>query len=479
MDNKEDSTRHFAKEPIASTEDSDSTPFLSATDSPIPAHKSDDSITTNIEKALLLENWQTSMHILKGNIGTGILGLPAAVKHSGLIVGPICLGLLAIIAVHCMHLLVICSHAMCKRSNMKSCDYGELTEEIVAGQFGAKHGIRARCVLDTFICVTQLGFCCVYFVFVAENLHQLFGLIDIRYWTLVCFAPVLLIAMIRELQTISYLSTIANVLCLIGLIGTYQYLFFHLKNPNDFPPLGRPKEFPLFFGIAVFAYEGIGIVLPVENKMRKPQDFFWVLDLSMGVVALLYISMGFFGYLTFGAEIKGSVTLNLPQLPFYVIVKASYMMAIFFSYFIQFYVPMQIMVPPLQKGNEKCRLGIDIFMRTAMVMLTCALAITIPQLDNFIALVGAISSSSIALVFPPLLHILCYWKEGISRLEITKNILISTLGVAGSILGTILSIEAIIQGFHKEHHTKPPVKAKAPGEFFTVLLANLNSTVWW
>ena len=29
--------------------------------------------------------------------------------------GPICLGLLAIIAVHCMHLLVICSHAMCRR----------------------------------------------------------------------------------------------------------------------------------------------------------------------------------------------------------------------------------------------------------------------------------------------------------------------------------------------------------------------------
>ncbi len=62
-------------------------------------------------------------------------------------------------------------------------------------------------------------------------------------------------------------------------------------------------------------YSTIFQVLPVENKMKKPQDFFWVLDISMGAVAMLYISMGFFGYLTFGNEIKGSVTLNLPQLP--------------------------------------------------------------------------------------------------------------------------------------------------------------------
>eukprot|EP00794_Sanderia_malayensis_P020155 gene20155-22129_t len=435
---------------------------------------------SKLQNSFMLENWQTSMHILKGNIGTGILGLPAAVKRSGLVVGPICLALLAVVAVHSMHLLVICSHAVCRRSKMDACDYGEVAEEVFSSVFGSRQGTRARCILDSFICMTQIGFCCVYFVFVAENLHQLFGLIDVRYWTLLCFLPVLMFAMIRELQTISYLSAAANVLSMIGLLGTYQYLFFHLKNPNDFPSHGTAKDFPLFFGIAIFAYEGIGIVLPVENKMKKPQDFFWVLDLSMGFVAMLYISMGFFGYLTFGADIKGSVTLNLPQLPFYVIVKASYTMAIFFTYFIQFYVPMQIMVPPLQKGSEKCKLGIDIFMRTAMVTLTCAMAITIPQLDNFIALVGAISSSSIALVFPPILHLFCFWHHGISKIEIVKDIAIALLGVVGSILGTILSISAIIEGFHKEHHVKP-VKAKESGEFFTILLAAFNSTnpVWW
>lgn len=431
-------------------EEGDTTPFYCANQS--STNESSQISTGRSRDSMMLENWQTSMHILKGNIGTGILGLPAAVRHSGIVMGPICLGLLAIIAVHCMHLLVICSHAMCRRSKLDTCDYGEVTEEVVRYAFGPKYGTIARYILDTFICVTQLGFCCVYFVFVAENLHQLFGLIDVRYWTLICLLPVLVTSMIKELQTISYLSAIANVLCLIGLIGTYQFLFFHLKNPNDFPALGPPKEYPLFFGIAIFAYEGIGIVLPVENKMKKPQDFFWVLDLSMGAVAMAYISMGFFGYLTFGDKIKGSVTLNLPQLPFYVIVKASYTMAIFFTYFIQFYVPMQIMVPPLQKGNEKCKLGIDIFMRSAMVTLTCALAITIPQLDNFIALVGAVSSSSIALVFPPLLHTLCFWDSGISKLEVTKNTLITILGIIGSVLGTIVSVLAIIEGFHKEHH---------------------------
>ena len=50
--------------------------------------------------------------------------------------------------------------------------------------------------------------------------------------------------------------------------------------------------------------------------MKKPEAFFWVLDLSMTTVALLYIAMGFFGYLTFGEEIAGSVTLNLPKKPY-------------------------------------------------------------------------------------------------------------------------------------------------------------------
>ena len=61
--------------------------------------------------------------------------------------------------------------------------------------------------------------------------------------------------------------------------------------------------------------QGIGVVLPVENKMRNPQAFggwFGVIDLAMTVAMVLYAAVGFYGYLKFGKDIQGSITLNLP-----------------------------------------------------------------------------------------------------------------------------------------------------------------------
>lgn len=47
--------------------------------------------------------------------------------------------------------------------------------------------------------------------------------------------------------------------------------------------------------------------------MKDPKKFSLILYVGMTIVTALYVSLGILGYLQFGANIQGSITLNLPN----------------------------------------------------------------------------------------------------------------------------------------------------------------------
>lgn len=56
-------------------------------------------------------------------------------------------------------------------------------------------------------------------------------------------------------------------------------------------------------------------VMPLENNMKSPRHFLGlggVLNQGMAGVTLIYILLGFLGYLKYGDKTEGSITLNLP-----------------------------------------------------------------------------------------------------------------------------------------------------------------------
>lgn len=399
-------------------------------------------------------NIATMIHIFKGNIGTGILSLPSAIKHAGVIVGPIALCLVAFMAVHCMHLLVRCSHFFCRKNRKQAMSYGDVAEQCTKPILGRKAYWPKRFV-NFFLVITQLGFCSVYFVFVASTIIEVAeweDKVDKRLVIIITAVPVVVLSYIRSLEKLAYISIISNILCIFGLVTVYQFLIRNLGDPTALPAFAGIADLPMFFAMALFSFEGIGVVLPLENEMRKPEDFGWVLNIGMGIISFMFVSMGLLGYVAFGDKIQGSVTLNLPDNTLYDIVKLCYALAMFLTYFLQFYVPIQILLPPLinrwQKSHGSC---FEYTFRTILVLFTAALASSIPFLDDFIALIGAVASAGLAIIFPPLFHILTFRKNGLHPLALIKDLLIMFIGVVGFGVGSFTAIRTIIKDFRNGH----------------------------
>ncbi|XP_076877985.1 proton-coupled amino acid transporter 1 [Brachyhypopomus gauderio] len=415
---------------------------------------------------------QTLVHLLKGNIGTGLLGLPLAVKNAGLVIGPLSLLVMGIVAIHCMNILVKCSHHLSTKLGKPFLTYGEAVEYGMENvSWLQRHSAWGSRVVNVFLIITQLGFCCVYFVFLSDNVKQVIEAAngttmncntnqtavivpsyDSRIYMLFFLPFIIALVFTRSLKWLAPFSFVANLVMSASLVLIYYFCLTHIPSPVDLPKVGRAIDYPLFFGTAIFAFEGIGVVLPLENKMQKPQNFPRVLYLGMGIVTLLYISLGTIGYICFGQNIGGSITLNLPNCWMYQSVKLLYSFGIYITYALQFYVPAEILVPlAVSRVRARWELPVDLCIRAGLVLFTCALAILIPELDLVISLVGSISSSALALIFPPLLEIITFHTEGISGWVVLKNLLISLFGLVGFVAGTYVSIVEIISRRHSEH----------------------------
>ncbi|CAN0587658.1 unnamed protein product, partial [Laminaria digitata] len=64
----------------------------------------------------------------------------------------------------------------------------------------------------------------------------------------------------------------------------------------------RKKAFPFVFGVGVYCFEGMGMVIPVEESMIKRENFTPILSLVMAIYTTLCVLSGALGYLAFGND---------------------------------------------------------------------------------------------------------------------------------------------------------------------------------
>ena len=114
--------------------------------------------------------------------------------------------------------------------------------------------------------------------------------------------------------------------------------------------------------------------------MKRRDDFgkpFGVINMAIICVIILYCSVGFLGYLTYGENVAASISISLPNEPLYNAVQLMYALAITLSYPLQMYVAIHLTWPIFRDflaNMQRSELFVGVaeyFFRAALVGITC------------------------------------------------------------------------------------------------------------
>ncbi|TGJ79621.1 hypothetical protein E0Z10_g9157 [Xylaria hypoxylon] len=346
--------------------------------------------------------FSAALLLLKSFVGTGVLFLPRAYLNGGMVFSNVVLVGLAALSYYCFILLIT-------------------TRLKVDGSFGDIGGIvygewMRKLILGSIV-LSQIGFVAAYTVFTAENL-QAFVLavtncgthIQITWFILIQMIIFLPFSLFRDIGKLGFTALVADAFIIIGLAYLFYYDIFTLSTQGlaDII-LFNKKDWTLFIGTAIFTFEGIGLIIPIQESMRHPAKFPKVMFNSMIIMSVIFITMGAVSYAAYGSKTETVVLLNLPQDNKFVNgVQLLYSLAILLSTPLQIFPAIKITENALftksGKYNPYIKWQKNMF-RFFMVFL-CALIAWggSDNLDKFVALVGNFACIPLTFIYPPLLH---------------------------------------------------------------------------
>ncbi|KAL6059620.1 Proton-coupled amino acid transporter 1 [Balamuthia mandrillaris] len=401
---------------------------------------------------------QTFINLFKSYLGSGLLGLPFAFKEGGVLATFFMMALVGIISAHTMYWLVAC------KRKINTYDTSVVTYSDIGRHTYGKWMARA---IDFLLLFTQFGFTCVYVVYLSTNTQTFMPHINWRLVMLMWLPALCILANLQTLKHMSPIALLANItilfsLCVV-LIAAITNLAHKLDHNHTMDAVDvhwfiNPslRHVPVAFGMAVYAFEGIGVVLPAETSMKQPRKFPMVLTWVVVVSTINYIMFGLLCYLGFGHSTDDLITKNLKEfangndvwVAFSYIVRILLLFTIFATYPIQLFVVTDIGEEAMFKPGRlspRFKLLKQIIFRCCLVLLGCVVAVAVPNFGLLIGLIGALGSASLQFIFPSLFIFKLFpessiWKKLLSGLYIA-------FGVAGGLLGTALTIEQIVETY--------------------------------
>lgn len=342
-----------------------------------------------------------AMMLLKSFVGTGVLFLPKAFLNGGMLFSTLVLLFVAALSYYCFILLV-------NTRIQHTHSFGGMGDKL--------YGPWLRHLINASLVISQIGFSSAYIVFTSENL-QAFILAVSHCRTYIPIGLLILMQMIifmplslyRNIANIQHLAIVADIFIVLGLIYLYYYDILTMATINHGVAdiqLFNASSWTLFIGTAIFTFEGIGLIIPIQEAMRDQTKLPLVLGLVMVIITVIFTTSGVLSYAAYGSKTKTVILLNMPQDNKFVnAVQFIYSMAILLSTPLQFHPAIDITSKQLfglrtGKNNPFVKWSKNAF-RFFMVCF-CALVAWLGanDLDKFVSLVGSFACIPLVYIYP-------------------------------------------------------------------------------
>ncbi|XP_028776705.1 amino acid transporter AVT3C-like [Neltuma alba] len=388
----------------------------------------------------LSSNFKTFANIFIAIVGAGVLGLPYCFKRTGWVLGLLMLFTVAFLTYHCMMLLVYTRRRLESITGFSKINsFGDLGFAI-CGPIG-------RFSVDAMIVLSQAGFCVSYLIFISNTMAHLvshntptspiLGLSPKVLFLWGCFPFQLGLNSIRTLTHLAPLSIFADVVDIAAKsIVMVEDVFVFMKNRHALEAFGSISVFFYGVGVAVYAFEGIGMILPLESEAKDKQNFGRILGLGMTVISLLFGAFGALGYFAFGNETKDIITTNLGPGLVSTLVQLGLSINLFFTF--------PLMMNPVYEVVERrlCDSRYCLWLRWLMVLGVSLVALLVPNFADFLSLVGSSVCVVLSFILPAMFYYLAFKNELGWRSKICNGAIV-VFGCIVAISGTWSSLMEI------------------------------------
>lgn len=220
---------------------------------------------------------------------------------------------------------------------------------------------------------------------------------------------------------------------------------------NDGFKAVNPVNFWYMIGFSFYSFEGIGVVMPVMENTKNPENFSKILSSALITLAFLYVLFATPCYYYFGDNVENIVIYTFKNDKFINFTELAFCINLICSYPLTIYAVNQSVEGFIFEKTEKESFRekwLRNLSRTFVCFTGCFFAIIFKdQLDNFLGLSGAVLGITVILILPTLCH---YQMIAESKFDKNVDIVIMVVSFLILVLCTYNGLVSWITGV-KQH----------------------------